>query len=92
MTEDKSRVIMRLMPIWVLVLVFASAGIQAVYPSVDIISILDQEWIQMLLISMGLGGIPLSMFKRVVKDAKEVTLSDDVKKLIDEAVKPKKDT
>jgi hypothetical protein len=58
------------MPLWVILLVFASAGVEAAYPGVNIIDILSQPWVEALLVGTGLGGIPLSMFKRVVGDAK----------------------
>jgi hypothetical protein len=77
MSEEITTSIMKLMPIWILILVFGSALVQAQYPTVNVIDILDKPWVQGLLISMGLGGIPLSMFKRVVKGAKEFNLTDE---------------
>lgn len=85
---DATTNIMKLMPIWILLLVFVSAAIEAVNPSINIINILDKEWLQMLLISMGLGGIPLAMFKRVVKGAKEIdSEAVDLKKFMSDLKK-----
>jgi hypothetical protein len=67
---------MKLIPVWILILIFISAGIQAIYPNVDLISVLDAPWVQGLLVSMGLGGIPLSILKRVISGAKTVDLSN----------------
>lgn len=97
MTDSTSH-IMKLMPIWILLLVFISAAVEAVNPAINIIHILDKEWVQMLLISMGLGGIPLSMFKRVVKGAKEIDpeaidlkkFMSDLKKIEEAAADAKK--
>jgi hypothetical protein len=68
---------MKLMPIWILLLIFASAGVQVMYPTVDVIAILDAPWVQGLLVSMGLGGIPLSILKRVIAGAKNSNISSE---------------
>jgi hypothetical protein len=62
---------MRLMPLWIILLVFVTAILDANTPGVEIIETLSSPWIEALLVGAGLGGIPLSMFKRVVSAAKE---------------------
>jgi len=69
--EELTSFLMKLMPLWIVLLIFASATVQSFYPSVDIIGTLNEPWIEALLISVGLGGIPLAMFKRIVSGAKQ---------------------
>jgi len=70
--ETLTKGIMRLMPLWVILLVFATAFVDAMYPSISMIETLSQPWVEALLVGAGLGGIPLSMFKRVVGGAKQI--------------------
>jgi len=70
--ETLTKGIMRLMPLWIILLIFAAALVDSMYPNADIIGVLSQPWIETLLVGAGLGGIPLSMFKRVVSGAKQI--------------------
>lgn len=72
MTPDEaSKFILKLMPLWVLLLVVGAASMQSAY-GLDILTLLAQPWIEALFISIGLGGMPYAAFKRLVEKAQSI--------------------
>lgn len=70
------------MPVWVLIAVIGAGYVDAAY-DLDILQILSQQWVQQLLTAMGLGGIPLSILKRLIDRSKELRASkDDIPELV----------
>jgi hypothetical protein len=96
MTENEIyKPILKLMPLWALLLAFGSGFIQAIYPSINLIDQLDQEWIKQLVLGTGLGGIPLSIVKSIITRSKGIDLSkmtlDDVKVMLVDLTKKQKE-
>jgi hypothetical protein len=66
LSTETERQLMKLMPLWVLLIVFTAALIEAAYPGVDVFAKLSEPWVEMLFISIGLGGMPLAIVKRAI--------------------------